>query len=280
MHPNPNPASSATRLGCRGRLGRLGRRAAGALGLVALLATGCASPSGPGEKKPDPKAQARTRYDLGVDHLRNGRPPLAIRELTAADRLDPNDPYIKHALGEAYRQRGLLPNAIAELERALVLKPDFQGAALSLSAAYLQAERYDDAIVVARRLVDDPTFGAPWQPLTNIGAAEYKLGRVTDARLAYQQAIEFRPTYWRALLGLGILEAEQGDRARALELYRSVLDQRPGPNADAEVNFRIGEIYVAQGRNEQAVAHLTAAVENKASGEWGKRSEEVLKVLR
>jgi len=265
--PNLHPARGA-------------RRAASALGLIALLAAGCAGPSGPTETKPDPKNQARTRYDLGVDHLRNGRPPLAIRELTAADQLNPNDPYTKHALGEAYRQRGLLPNAIEQLERALVLKPDFQGAALSLSAAYIQSERYDDAIVVARRLVDDPTFGAPWQPLTNIGGAQYKLGRVAEARDAYEQAIDFRPTYWRALLGLGILEAEQGNRARALELYRAVLDQRPGPYADAEVNFRIGEIYVAEGRNEQAVAHLTAAAENKASGEWGKRSEEVLKVLR
>jgi len=256
------------------------RRALGALALGALLAAGCGTPSGPEEPKPDPKVQARTRYDLGVDHLNSGRPPMAIRELRFADQLMPDDPYVKHALGVAYWRGGHLPEAIDELERAVVLKPDFQGATLSLSAVYVQAERYDDAIRTAQKLVDDPTFGAPWQPLTNIGWAYYKKGQVAEARAAYQQAIDFRPTFWRALLNLGILEAEQGDRDRALALFRGVLDQRPGPYADAEVNFRIGEIYAARGENDQAVAHLTAAAENKASGEWGKRSEEALKVLR
>lgn len=256
------------------------RAAVGALCLAGLLAVGCGSTEGPKEAKLDPKKQAETRYNLGVDYLAKGQPPMAIRELRYADQLAPDDAYIKHALGEAYRRGGHLDDSIEQLERAVELKPDFQGAALSLSAVYVQAERYDDAIRVAQKLVDDPTFGAPWQPLTNIGWAHYKLGRVAEARAAYQQAIEFRPTFWRALLNLGILEAEQGDRDRALALFRAVLDQRPGPYADAEVNFRIGEIYVARGENDQAVAHLTAAVENKASGEWGKRSEEVLKVLR
>jgi tetratricopeptide (TPR) repeat protein len=251
-----------------------------ALALGALFALGCGTPEGPQEAKPDPKVQARTRFDLGVDHLNNGRPPMAIRELRFADELAPNDPYVKHALGIAYWQVGRLPEAIAELQRAVELKPDFQGAALSLSAVYIQAERYDDAIRTAQKLVDDPTFGAPWQALTNIGWAYYKKGQYADARTAYQQAIDFRPTFWRALLDLGILEAEQGDRDRALALFRGALDQRPGPNAEAEVNFRIGEIYAARGDNDQAVAHLTAAAENEAGGEWGKRSEEALKVLR
>ncbi|HVP29216.1 MAG TPA: tetratricopeptide repeat protein [Myxococcota bacterium] len=259
---------------------RCARRAAGALALGGLLAlTGCASDP-PASPQPDAKAQARTRYDIGVDHLKNGRSALAIRELQAADALDPNDAYIQHALGEAYRQRGLLPNAITCLQRAVELKPDFQGAVLSLSAAYIQAERYPEAIDVASKLVDDPTFGAPWQPLTNIGWAYYRLGQMDQARAAYERAIDYRPTFWRAVLNLGILEADQGNRDRALALFQEVLDEHPGPFAEAEVNYRIAEIYMAQGRNDQALVHLTAVTENKASGVWGRRSEEVLKVLR
>lgn len=264
----------------RGRRNPGARRAVLALGLGTLLALGCASSEGPKPEAPDPAMQARARYDLGVDYLRKGNAALAIRELMQADRLQPNDPYVKQALGEAYFQRGIVPEAIAELERAHALKPDFHGATLTLAQVYIVTGRYDDAIACARQLVEDPTFGAPWQALRYVGFAEYKRGRIPEARTAFEQALELRPSFWRALLDLGILEAEQGERDRALALFQMVLSQRPGPLADAEVNFRIGEILVARGENQQAVAHLTAAVENKASGEWGRRSEEALKILR
>jgi tetratricopeptide (TPR) repeat protein len=81
-------------------------------------------------------------------------------------------------------------------------------------------------------------------------------------------------------LNLGILEADQGNRRQAIALFEQVLSLRPGPSAEAEVNYRLGEIYASLGERERAVGHLTAAVEKAPNGPWGRKSEESLKRLR
>ena len=59
-----------------------------------------------------------------------------------------------------------------------------------------------------------------------------------------------------------------------------MLEQKPGPSARAEANYRLAEIYVSLGKREQAVGHLMTAVAQAPDGKWGKKSEEYLKILR
>ncbi len=249
--------------------------------LVTVLGApiGCASTRGVDEATSN-AAQARSHYDLGLDHLRNQRVALAVRELLTAKSLNPRDAYVHLALAEAYRRRGLVDQARLELNESLVIDPSLQSARLNLAAVLIQMERYPEAIIEARRLVDDPTFPAPWQALLNIGWAQYRMGQRAEAQASFELALEYRPDFWRAMLNLGILAAEGGDRARALAHFRDVLAQRPGRFAEAEVNYRIAEIHVAQGEREQALEHLAAVVSNGRSGEWTKRSEEMLALLR
>ena len=226
------------------------------------------------------KRKARSHYGLGIDHLRNGRAALAIRELRAAEMMDPGDAWIHLALAEAYRQKGVTAEAESHLERALDIDPDFQEARLNLSALYVQLERYEEALPPANELLADPTFPVPWKALTNRGWALMQLGRGAEARQDLELAVEYHPNYWQAVLNLGILEVEDGNRLEALELFDRVLALRPGPLAEAEANYRIGEIYVSLGNRERALEHLTAASAYRPSGPWGKRSEDYLKRLQ
>lgn len=225
-------------------------------------------------------AQARSHYDIGLDHLRQQRIPLAVRELLTAEQMNPRDPYVHLALAEAYRRRNMLEQARTELLTSLTIDPALQSARLNLAAVLIQMDRYPESIVEARKLVDDPTFPAPWQALVNIGWAQYRLGQRAEAQASFELALEYRPDFWRAMLNLGILAAEGGDQARALARFHEVLAQQPGRYAEAEVNCRIAEIHVAQGDREKALEHLTAVVTKGRSGEWTKRSEEMLALLR
>jgi Tfp pilus assembly protein PilF len=266
---------------------RLERAGSAALLALLLAALGCASAAGPSPTASESAGQessterrTQAHYKLGVEHLRQGQPALAIRELRAATEYDPSDVWVRLALAEAYRMKGHLDLAESELNTALRLRPDFQQARLNLSALYIQMERYEEAVAQTRALLEDPTFPVPWKALTNQGFAEYKLGRLREARQSLELAVEYHGEYWQALLNLGILDADEGRRLEALERFDAVLALRPGPLAESEVNYRIGEIYVALGNRERAVQHLTAAASNRPSGEWGRRSEDYLKRLR
>lgn len=241
------------------------------------FALGCAHTE---EPKNDRAAQVSAHYDLGVDYLRSGNPPLAVRELQAALAIDPAQPRVHHALAEAYRITGRFGDAEAHLLRALALNPGFQGARLSLSALYIQMDRYEDSIRQSQPLTDDPTFPAPWRALTNLGWAQFKLGRVAEARASLGQALAMRRDYWPALLNLGILESAAGRRAEAIESFSKVLETKPGPSAEAETNYRMAEIYVSLGDRERALEHLSTVIERQPAGEWSQRSHEYRKLLQ
>lgn len=250
------------------------------LGLALQLATGlgCATPDP--AKVADKERQARSHYGLALNHLREGRTGIAIRELLAAQALSPNDPWIDLSLAEAYRLKGHSPDSERHLKRALELRPDLHAAKLNLSALYIQSERYEEAVKMSQELLADATFPVPWKALTNQGYALYKLGRNAEARQAFDHALEYHERFWPARLDLAILDEEEGRRLEALEGLEQVLALKPGPVAEAECHYRIATIYISLGNRAKAVHHLSAASETKPSGEWGKRSADYLKRLR
>ncbi len=271
---------------CGARLS-LARMTLAALPLALGLA--CAKPAILQGTEQERFNRALAHRDLGADHLQHGDNALALRELLLSEEINPNDADTQSGLAEAYRRQGHFAEAeqhwlrcieLATRQGTLGHRSTIQLARLNLSSLYVQMERYPQSIEQSKLLANDPTFAAPWIALSNQGWAEYKLGRPDLARQTLGLALQYKSDFWRALLNLGILEAETGHRGEALPLFNRALAQKPGPLAEAEINYRIAEIYVSMGERSRALRHLTAAVQTKPSGEWGKRSEDYLKVLR
>jgi len=247
--------------------------------LVVAVALACAttpdSQSGPKQDR-----KARAHYNAGISYMSEGNPAMAIRELRTALQQSPRDPWIHWALAEGYGRKGRLDDAESHLLTALEIRPGFQQARLNLSAFYYQVGRYDDAIEHADLLLEDPTFPVPWKALANRGWAQYKLGQRQPARESFETALEYDEKHWRSFLGLGMLDMEAGRRIEALEQFEQVLGLEPGPLAEAEANYWIGEIYISLGNRERALQHLTAVTAKEPNGQWGKRSEDYLSRLR
>jgi len=246
---------------------------------LALVLWGCAT-RGPDPELERDRRRAQSHRELGVDHLSNGRPELALRELLLSDRLDPLQPDTHFALANAYLYKGRRKEAEDQLLRALEVHPEFHDARLNLSTLYLEQRRWSEALEQASILLDDPTFPGPWRALSNQGWAQLNLGMTAEARRSLEMARDYSPGYWPALLNLGILEQQAGHHLEALELYQQMLELGPDPNAEAEANYRAAEIYVSLGHRDRAVGHLMSAVARSPEGEWGKKSEEYLRLLR
>jgi len=256
----------------------------GALAGAALLASmpvlgGCATNASRAEQQ-DNARKAVSRLDLGGEHLRQGRHALALREFMTAERLDPKNPQVQRALGEAYLAQGKRMESELHYRRALELFPDFHDARLALSALLILEERYPEAGSECAILIDDPTFAEPWRALANLGFVELKQGHLAEARKHLEMAREFRRDYWPATLSLAQVELLEGRRLEAIGQLQEVLSLDPGPSVAAEANYRIAEIYIALGQRQEAMGHLTTAQTQAPQGVWGRRSEEYLKLLR
>ncbi len=243
----------------------------------------CATPP-PVAKRPvvtkDAEIQARMHHGQGATLLREGKLALAIRELRAAAGLNPNDKWIRLALGEAYRQRSMLTEAEHEVLEALAIDPQFQEARLTLSGVYIQLGRFPEAIAQSQLLIDDPTYSDVWMALTNKGYSQLQLGELSEARKSLELAAEFNEKYWRAYLNLGILAAQEGGRDQALAYFAKAIENGAGTQGEAEANYRAAEIYVSLGDQGSAIRHLLAASERNPDGQWGKASVEYLRRLQ
>jgi len=244
-----------------------------------LAAVGCAT-TGSDPTDEMRLKQAKSHFEIGIDHMDNGRYAQALQSLMEAESLDPKNARIHVALAEAYMHRGKAADAEAHLKRALEIYPAYHDARLNLSALYLKTGRFAEAARHSQILVDDPTFPATWRALTNVGLAELGRGDLEAARKSLQLAYEYNRTYWPALLSLGTLAQREGRMREAIEYYEQALAQKPPSSARAELNYRLGEVYVALGKREQAMGHLKTAVAQAPNDEWGRKSEEYLKILR
>jgi len=107
------------------------------LGVLLLAAcAGCAT--APGGEADLRKRQARSHYDIGLDHLQKGRTELGLRELLAAERLDPRNPLIHNSLGVTYYRKGREADGERHLRRALELKTDYHEARFNLTVLLLR----------------------------------------------------------------------------------------------------------------------------------------------
>jgi Tfp pilus assembly protein PilF len=252
-----------------------------AIALLLLLALpGCVTTAADRYEAEHRIKQANSHFELGVDHLENGRYANGLRELLVAETLQPTNPRIHAALAEAYMRKGKVVEAEAHLIRALEIDPKYHDARLNLSGLYLMIDRHQDAAVQAQMLIDDATFPGVWRAYTNRGIAEMRLDHNAVAREQLGLAVEYNKNYWPALLSLGILEQKEGRPVEAISYFRRMIEQKPAPGARAEANYRMAEIYVSLGKREKAVDHLMAAVAQTPDGKWGKKSEAYLKILR
>jgi Tfp pilus assembly protein PilF len=246
---------------------------------LALAASGCASGARALEREQELR-RARAHLDLGLDHLLNDRPALALRELLSAQGLDPRNPRIHYGLAQAYLRQLRRADAEAHLREALALQPGFHDARLMLSALYIELARYPEALAEAQVLIDDPTYPAPWRAHANRGWVHYKLGDLAQARRELELALEYNDRFWTATLNLGILAGQEGRRLEAIEHFRRTLELDPGASGAAEANYRLAETYISLGQRERAMSHLRAAVAQTPDGPWGRKSEEYLKLLQ
>lgn len=249
------------------------------LTLLLLLSVGCVQTQS-GEIEQTPQEKATAQRNLGIDHMVNGRVAFGLRELLHAVSLHEEDALTHLWLGQAYLLKGKLDDALHHAKRAVELDPEHHEARLNLTVIYIQVEQYGNAVATADVLIDDPTFSSPWRALTNRGWALLKQNQLVLARQSLEEALEYRPKYWPALLNLGILEQAEGDPVASLRYLQGVIDLELGSGPAAEANYRMAEAYVSLGHRERALAHLETAIELSPHGRWGRQAREYLAVLR
>ncbi|PWB62906.1 MAG: hypothetical protein C3F14_09090 [Deltaproteobacteria bacterium] len=230
------------------------RRGIAALLLGALL-LGCGAPS------QERKKEASARMGMGMTYLEQRNLPSAMRELTTASELDPENAEIDVALGLAYQTRGDLGKAAECFRSALRKKPDYAEAHNDLGIVLSQLGRGDEAMREFEAAASNVLYATPEIAYYNMGEEYRRRKEFKKAGEMYRRSISMNDRYANAYLRLALLDADQGRWAEAARTLEACVAAAP---AYAPAWMDLGRAYRALGRSGDARDAFRNALSNTA----------------
>jgi tetratricopeptide (TPR) repeat protein len=203
----------------------------------------------------------RAHVNLGNAFEQSGRVPEAIAQYETALRIKPDYAEAHNNLGLVLSEiAGRLPDAIAEYETALRIKPDYAEPLYNLGNTFLNLPgRLPDAIAqyeAALRIKPDLI-----EAHNNLGKALLNMpGRLPEAVAQFQAVLWIDPDHVNAHSGLGAAFVQEGHLADALAQFKETV--RITPEApEAHNNF--GYVLARLGRLPEAIEQYELALRLK-----------------
>ena len=186
------------------------------------------------------KAKAEASRNLGEAYLRQGKYPLALKELLKAEAMNPDDYFLQNDLGLVYYYKGKQDLAIRHYKKALDLKNDYAPARNNLGNAYLEKREWDKAIEQYKLVSSDLLYATPQFPLSNMGLAYYEKKEYQLSERYFLKALKAQQDFDRALYGLGKTYMAMGRVSEAItKLERAALVAPDAP----PVHFELARAY-------------------------------------
>ncbi|MGD8718855.1 MAG: tetratricopeptide repeat protein [Candidatus Zixiibacteriota bacterium] len=186
-----------------------------------------------------------------------GQYDAALVNYEEALALQPDDPTILLAMGQASLDAGRDDDARARFERVLELSPGESRALTGL--AYLDLTAGDSAGAkekLEQALASDAgnALAMSYMGLVEMGNRKFDL-----ARAHLENALALEPDNLTANYNLAGIYLMQGDFALAEEHYRRVLERKP---EDGEARYYLARALEGQGRYKEALAEAELVVES------------------
>ena len=241
--------------------------------LALCLVSGCSN----AEKAEKKKNQTEAAEKMAFAFMKEGRPSRAIQELIRAEKIDPESHQVKYSLGLAYWSRKEVGLAEVKFKEALILMPDFAAASNSLGALYLSQKRYQDAIEPLKKAATNMLYSTPEMAKNNLGWAYFKLGRIEEAEVQLQDAIDFAPNFQTPHRNLGILKQDQEQYPEAMVHLTRALELFPD---DPQSTLSMGICQFKTGDREGAKKSFQRAWELNPGGDLGKSARTYLELMQ
>jgi tetratricopeptide (TPR) repeat protein len=221
-----------------------------------------------GSKAPDPKDEIRVLKILGeVDRL------MIRKEFARAAQLmeeglkqDPTNPLGLIYLASAFENLGNFPEAIRIYEKAIGMQVETDQIFSRLGKDYLRTHQLKKAVQAMQRASElNPT---DLENLNNLGAANLQLGRVQDARKAFEAITAQSDRY---------APASQGDPDAALRNFREAVEDDP---SEMDPLLNLGFLYKRLGQKQQAQRCFQTFLQKAPRGRYGNLFPMVRETIR
>lgn len=201
----------------------------------------------------------RIRVDSAVAYLRANEVETALEEAQAAVNLDPKNAYARYILGNIYFTKENYEAALPELEKVLILAPNFD-AARALGLTYLHLKQPERAKLLFEEM--QATFKPPNPELHILfGQAYEQTNYPLEAEREFKRALAINPKQPRASFFLGYMILQYGGSERLAEAGQAFEKELQLAPDDFFSNFFAGVVASSQNNHPKAVGLLQKAVQ-------------------
>ena len=168
---------------------------------------------------------------------------------------DPKNREIDINYASALRRTGRGDQAVAVLQKAAIYFPDDRAVLAEYGKALAAVGSYDQALDAIRRAEtpDNPN----WQLISAEAAILDQMGRQSEARSLYAQALKYAPNEPTVLSNYGMSYVLTGELPQAEKLLRQAI---AAPNADSRVRQNLALVVGLQGRFAEAEKIASAEI--------------------
>jgi len=155
--------------------------------------------------------RAQLRQQLGVSYMQQGNYPLALKELLAAEELDPQNPHIQNNLGMLYFIRDKLELSAKHFSRAYELDKKFTDAKNNLARIYIELKQFAVAQRLLEEVLADLTYQFPIKADMNYGLLEFNRSRFKEAKKHFKKVLmqDREDCFAQVFLGRSFLELKE-----------------------------------------------------------------------
>jgi tetratricopeptide (TPR) repeat protein len=168
---------------------------------------------------------------------------------------------------------GKFPEAIAQFEKSVEVKPDFLEASQNLASSYFRAGQYEKAIGAAQKALEIEPKSA--QMIKLISVAHSKLGNENKAQEYQEKLKDFPDTEFSAeeLYNLGVVEANKGKDGEATKYFEKAVLAKPDFGL---AHYQLGLCYFRLNNLEGAKKELEKYLSLEPEGENAKTAKALL----
>lgn len=194
-------------------------------------------------------------FQLALAHARSGQRDYAETVCRGLLEANPRDADVLELMGVLSLERGAPSEALAFLQRAMMVDPSRPGVHFAHGNAAMALGRHKEALASYDRVLQ--LVPGLVEGMRRRGDALMVLGRPDDAARSYQSALEANPAQLELALLLGDALMQAGRAAHACEAYDWLLARAPN---DARAWANRGNAHFALGDFEQALASYDRAI--------------------
>jgi len=184
----------------------------------------------------------------------------AIEHFKRAIKIKPDNANCYNNLGNAYKDQGKLKESKIYYEKTIKIEPKHANAHYNLGSLYFaknNIRKAEECYQIATNLNPmhlNASFG--------LGLIFNQKEEIEKSINFFNRAIKIQPKDFRSYNNLGVIYEKLGDIEQAKIYYKKVLDlvsKHPGAYNNL-ANINLANIYVMEGKNEEAIEHYKEAL--------------------